>query len=212
MADEAVMTEIAAAKAAMAVMPDAGLDLMFRAAHTHNGFLDRPVSDALLMQILDLAKMAPTANNSQPLRVSFIRSAEAKAQLGPLLAAGNRDKTLAAPATAILWADAQFWQHYPRLAPHMKDPTGGFADNLDGARAWARMNATLQAGYFILAARALGLDCGPMGGFDKAGAARVFAPDGMREALMLVNLGYGDPEKVRPRAGRLAAQEMAQIL
>ena len=212
MADDAVMAEMAAAKAAMAALPDGGMDLLFRAAHTHNGWTDRPVADSLLMQVLDLAKMAPTANNSQPLRVSFIRSATAKAQLEPLLASGNRDKTMAAPATAILWADADFWQYYPRLAPHMKDPTGGFADNLAGAQAMARMNATLQAGYFILAARALGLDCGPMGGFDKAGAAATFAPGLHREALMLVNLGYGDPAKVRPRAGRLDATEMAAIL
>lgn len=212
MADDAVMAEIAAMRATMADLPEAGLDLLFRKAHTHNGWSDRPVYDGLLLRILDLAKMAPTANNAQPLRVTFVRSAEAKARLAPHLAAGNRDKTLAAPATAILWADAGFWRHFPRLAPHMKDPTGGFADKPDAAEATARMNATLQAGYFILAARALGLDCGPMGGFDAAAVAAEFAPEGERRALMLVNLGYGDPARVRPRAGRLEATEMAAIL
>lgn len=212
MADQVVMAEIAAARAAMAALPEAGLDLIFRAAHTHNGWQERPVAPALLDQVVALARMAPTAMNGQPLRISWVVSEAAKARLAPCLAEGNRAKTLAAPVTGILWADAAFWQNLPKLAPHMADPLGVYADKPAAAEAAARLNGCLQAGYVILAARALGLDCGPMGGFDGAALAAEFAQGRLWMPLLLLNLGYGDAAKVRPRAPRLEIAEMTETL
>ena len=212
MADQRVMAEIAAARAAMAALPEAGLDLIFRAAHTHNGWQDRPVGPALLAEVVALARMAPTAMNSQPLRISWVVSEAAKARLAPCLSEGNRAKTLAAPVTGILWADAEFWQNLPRLAPHMADPLGSYTGKPEAALAAARLNGALQAGYVILAARALGLDCGPMGGFDSAALVAEFAQGRPWGPLLLLNLGYGDASKVRPRAPRLEIAEMTETL
>ena len=150
--------------------------------------------------------------NGQPLRISWVMSEAAKARLAPCLAEGNRAKTLAAPVTGILWADAAFWQNLPKLAPHMADPLGFYADKPAAAEAAARLNGSLQAGYVILAARALGLDCGPMGGFDGAALAAEFAQGRPWMPLLLLNLGYGDAAKVRPRAPRLEIAEMTETL
>lgn len=212
MADPETMAEIEAARVAMAAQPEAGLDLLFRAAHTHNGWEDRALAPAFLQQIVDLAKMGPTLMNCQPLRAIFVTSAEAKARLAPAMSEGNRAKTLAAPATAILCWDRDFWQNMPELAPHMADPTAPFRDRPEQAATSGRMNGTLQAGYFLMAARALGLDCGPMGGFDKAAVAEAFLDGRNWEVSFLVNLGHGDPAKVRKRAPRLDFARMAAVV
>lgn len=190
---------------------DATLDLLFREARTHAAWSDQPVADATLRQLYDLTKMAPTAFNSQPLRVVFVASAEGKARLKPALAAGNVDKTMAAPVTAILAHDVDFPAFLPRLAPHMD--AGAWQARPEAARAAvAGQNGWLQAGYFILAARSLGLDCGPMGGFDAEMVdAAFFAGSGWRSHL-LCNLGQGDPSRLRPRAARLTFDEACRVV
>jgi 3-hydroxypropanoate dehydrogenase len=175
------------------------MDLLFREARTHNGWLDRPVSDEVLKQAVDLMKFGPTAVNASPMRIVFVRSPEAKAKLKGALMEGNVEKTMAAPATAILGYDRAFYDHLPRLFPH--------ADATDTAY----RNGTLQAGYFLLALRGLGLDTGPMTGFDadKVDAA-FFAGTSIRSNI-LVNIGYGDEAKLYPRAPRFACEEIARF-
>lgn len=195
----------------MSALDAAALDLLFRDARTHNAWTDEPVGDAELVAALDLAKMGPTAANSQPLRVVFVRSAEAKAKLKPTLSPGNLDKTMAAPVTAIVAFDPKFYDQLPKLFPHA-DARSWFAGDPVGAEATARLSATLQAGYLILALRAVGLDCGPMGGFDAEAADAAFFPDGEAESLFLINIGHGDGEKLFPRNPRLDFDEMAKIV
>lgn len=187
------------------------LDLLFREARTQNGWTDEPVSDAELAAALDLAKMGPTAANSQPLRLVFVRSADAKEKLKAVLSPGNVEKTMAAPATAIVAYDPKFYDQLPKLFPHA-DARSWFAGDPVGAEATARLNATLQAGYFILALRAVGLDAGPMGGFAAAAADAAFFPGGEAKSLFLINIGHGDPEKLFPRNPRLDFSEMAKIV
>ena len=189
----------------------AALDLLFREARTHNGFTDEPVTDAELRAALDLAKMGPTAANSSPLRLVFVRSAEAKARLEPALSPGNLAKTMAAPVTAIVAYDPWFYDKLPKLFPHA-DARSWFAGDHDGAQATARLNATLQAAYLILALRAIGLDTGPMGGFDAAATDAAFFPGGEAKSLFLINIGHGDASKLFPRSPRLDFAEMATIV
>ena len=195
----------------MSKLDSAALDLLFRDARTQNGWTDEPVSDAELAAALDLAKMGPTAANSQPLRLVFVRSAEAKQTLRATLSPGNVDKTMAAPATAIVAYDPKFYDLLPKLFPHT-DARSWFAGDPVGAEATARLNATLQAGYLILALRAVGLDCGPMGGFDAAAADAAFFPAGEAKSLFLINIGHGDATKLFPRSPRLDFAEMAKIV
>ena len=187
----------------------AALDLLFREARTHNGWQDRPVDDATLREAVDLAKMGPTAANSSPLRVVFVKSAEAKAKLKPCLSPGNVDKTMTAPATAILAFDPLFYDRLPKLFPHA-DARSWFAGQ-PHAEGVARMNATLQAAYLLVALRSLGLDTGPMTGFDAAACDAAFFADGSAHAFMLMNIGHGDAEKLFPRSPRLDFDEMAVI-
>jgi 3-hydroxypropanoate dehydrogenase len=189
----------------------AALALLFTDARTHNGWTAEPVTDAELVAALDLAKMGPSAANSQPLRIAFVRSAEAKAKLKPALSAGNVDKTMAAPVTAIIACDPKFYDKLPKLFPHT-DARSWFAGDPVAAEATARMNATLQAGYFILALRAVGLDAGPMGGFDAKAADAAFFPDGEAKSIFLINIGHGDPAALFPRNPRLDFDEMAKIV
>ena len=186
------------------------MDLLFREARTHNGWLDRPVSDELLKQAVDLMKFGPTAVNASPMRIVFVRSPEAKAKLKGALMEGNVEKTMAAPATAILGYDRAFYDHLPRLFPHA-DAKAWFAGNEAFATDTAYRNGTLQAGYFLLALRGLGLDTGPMTGFDadKVDAA-FFAGTSIRSNI-LVNIGYGDESKLYPRSPRFACEEIAQF-
>ena len=192
------------------ILSDSGLDLLFRDARTHSHWRGGEISDALLRDIYDLAKMPPTSANSSPMRLVFLRSRAAKERLAPALMAGNLGKTMAAPVTAIIGYDTRFYEELPRLAPH------------GNARAWfegkpalieetAFRNGTLQGAYFVLAARALGLDCGPMSGFDRDKVDREFFPDGRIKSNFLCNLAYGDASKVHPRAPRLDVEDACQI-
>ena len=184
---------------------------LFTAARTHNAFQDRPVPDALLREALDLAKMGPTAANQQPLRVVFLRSREAKERLRPAMAPGNVEKTMAAPVVAITGYDLEFYEHLPYLMPHV-DAKSWFSGDAELAARSAAQSGTLQVGYFILALRAVGLDAGPMGGFDPAKVEAEFFPEGKVKANVIINIGYGDDSQLFPRSPRLSFDQMAEVL
>ncbi len=190
---------------------DAALDQLFRSARTHNAWLPREVSDAQLRQIYDLAKMAPTSANCSPARIVFVRSPAAKEKLAPALSDGNRAKTLAAPVTAIVGTDEAFYEHLPKLFPHA-DARSWFAGNQALAEITAFRNGTLQGGYLILAARSLGLDCGPMSGFDNAKVDAAFFKGSTVKSNFLINIGYGDAGRdLFPRSPRFAFDEACSI-
>jgi 3-hydroxypropanoate dehydrogenase len=194
------------------VMNDDGLDLIFRKARTNTAWLDKPVDDTLLRQVYDLAKMGPTSANMCPLRIIFVKSREAKERLKPALDPGNVDKTLAAPATAILGMDIHFYQQLPKLFPHA-DARAWFKDLPDNILEYiALRNSSLQGAYFMLAARALGLDCGPMSGFDNAKVDAAFFAGTTVKSNFLCNLGYGDAAKLYPRSPRLDFGEACKIV
>ena len=193
------------------ILNDAGMDIIFRDARTHKKWLDDQVSDVLLEAVYDLAKMGPTSANTCPMRVVYVKSAAAKERLKPALAEGNVDKTMAAPVTAIIAYDMEFYEHLPRLAPH-GDMRAIFAGKERLIRETAFRNGSLQGAYFIVAARALGLDCGPMSGFDNAKVDAEFFADGRFKSNFLCNLGYGDAGKLQKRAPRLAFEEACEIL
>lgn len=192
-------------------LDDRSLDLMFRAARTHSVWLDKPVSDAQLQQVYDLMKWAPTSANSSPARIVFVRSAAAKQRLLPAMAPGNVDKTRTAPVTVIIAHDSEFYEKLPMLFPQA-DARSWFAGNQALIDTTAFRNGTLQGAYLILAARALGLDAGPMSGFDNVKVDKEFFPDGKVKSNFLINLGYGDHAKLFPRNPRLPFAEAAQIL
>ena len=194
------------------MLDNAALDILFRTARTHNGWQDRPVTDDQLRQIYDLMKMGPTSANASPARIVFVRSAEAKAKLKPALSPGNLDKTMAAPVTAIIAHDLKFFEHMPRLFPHNPDAKNWFANDPKAAEIAAFRNGSLQGAYFILAARSLGLDCGPMSGFDNAKVDAAFFPEGSVKSNFLCNLGYGDPVKLFARSPRLDFAEACKVL
>jgi 3-hydroxypropanoate dehydrogenase len=184
---------------------------IFTDARTHNAFRDKPVSDELLHNALDLAKMGPTSANQQPLRIVFLRSQAAKERLRDALMAGNVDKTMAAPVVAITAYDLEFYEHLPFLAPQ-RDFKSLFAGNAEFAARAAFQNGTLQVAYLIIALRALGLDTGPMTGFDNAKVDAEFFPEGKIKSNVIINIGYGDHEKLFPRNPRLSFEQMATIL
>jgi 3-hydroxypropanoate dehydrogenase len=186
------------------------LDTLFREARTHNGWQDKPVPENLLRELFDLAKMAPTSANCSPMRVVFVSTPAGKARMKPALAPGNVDKTMAAPVTAIIAQDTLFYEHLPMLFPHA-DAKSWFVGNDALIQGTMVRNATLQGGYLILAARAVGLDCGPMSGFDHAKLNAEFFPDGRFQANFLCNLGYGDPSKLFPRSPRFAFDDVCTI-
>ena len=192
-------------------LDDHSLDIIFREAHTHSVWLDKPVNDALLHQVYDLMKWAPTSANCSPARIVFVRSAAAKQRLLPAMAPGNLDKTRTAPVTAIVAYDTEFYEKLPALFPQA-DARSWFAGNQALIDTTAFRNGTLQGAYLIMAARALGLDAGPMSGFDNAKMDREFFPDGKVKSNFLINLGYGDGTKLFPRNPRLPFAEAAQIL
>ncbi len=191
----------------------ASLETLFTAARTHFFWTDKPVDDALLQQVYELAALPPTAANGQPLRIVFVKSPQAKARLKPCLSPGNVEKTMVAPITAILAYDSRFYEHLPQLFPHA-DARSWYAGEEKQAETeiTAFRNGSLQGAYFILAARALGLDCGPMSGFDNAALDREFFPDGRFKSNFLCNLGYGDPAKLYPRSPRLEFASACAIL
>jgi 3-hydroxypropanoate dehydrogenase len=188
----------------------AALDLLFRSARTHNGWLDQPVPDSLLAELHDLMKWGPTSANCWPLRTVFVKSPEAKARLLPLLMEGNRAKTEAAPVTAILGMDLAFYEELPRLFPHT-DAKAWFVGNLPLIEATAFRNSSLQGAYLMLAARALGLDCGPMSGFDAAAVDAEFFAGTQVKSNFICNLGYGDPTVLFPRSPRPRFEEVCKI-
>ena len=194
----------------MATVDNAGLDTIFRNARTHNGWLDKPVDDALLQQAYDLAKMGPTSANCSPLRIVFVKSAEAKEKLRPCLAAGNLDKTMAAPIVALFANDLAFYDKLPKLFPHT-DARSWFVGNDALIQTTAFRNSSLQAAYFMLAARSLGLDCGPMSGFDNAKLDAAFFAGTTYKSNFICSIGYGDVSKLHPRGPRLDFAEACRI-
>ena len=192
------------------ILSDKGLDLLFREARTHNAWQDKEVSDVLLEAIFDLAKMGPTSANCSPLRVVFVKSQAAKEKLKPALIEGNVAKTMAAPVTVIIGHDTAFYEHLPRLFPHA-DARAWFTGNDTLIAETAFRNGSLQGAYFILAARSLGLDCGPMSGFDNAKVDAAFFPDGRVKSNFLCNLGYGDPAGLFPRSPRFEFDDVCTI-
>jgi 3-hydroxypropanoate dehydrogenase len=195
----------------VAPLSDAALRQLFLDARTFNQFTDQPVTDETLRALVHLYRWAPTAMNAQPGRVVFVRSAEAKARLKPALAAGNVDKTMAAPVTAIIATDTKFFEHLTTQFPAFPGARDLFAGNVALAEGTAARNSSMQGAYLILAARALGLDAGPMSGFDNAALDAAFFPDGRWRSNFLVNLGYGDPAGNHPRGPRLAFEDLARI-
>jgi 3-hydroxypropanoate dehydrogenase len=192
-------------------LDDAALNLLFRDARTHNKWTDQPVTDDDLRAVFDLLKMAPTSANCSPARFLFLRTQEAKEKLRPALSAGNVDKTMAAPVTAIVAHDPHFYDHLPRLFPHA-DAKSWFSSNYDLAQETAFRSGTLQGAYLILAARALGLDCGPMSGFDKSQVDTAFLSDRGWKSNFLVNIGHGDPSALFPRSPRFNFDEACLLL
>src|SRR5579863_5744964 len=190
---------------------DAALDTLFREAHTTRNWMDRKVSPAVLMAIYDLMRWGPTATNITPARIVFVMSQEAKARLKPHLDAGNVRQSMEAPVTAILGYDLDFARHLPRLYRDNPKAQSWFTD-AKANKVLALRNGSLQGGYFILAARALGLDCGPMGGFNHAGIDSEFFAASEIKSNFLCNLGYGAPGGHRPRNERLAFDEACQIV
>lgn len=193
-----------------AVVDNSALDLLFRTARTHNKFTDRPVPDDLLHRAWDLARMGPTSVNCQPARIVFVRSAAAKEKLKAALAPGNVDKTMSAPVTAIIGHDMEFYEKLPTLFPHA-DARAWFVGNQPMIDGTAFRNGTLQGAYFILAARALGLDCGPMSGFDNAKVDELFFAGTAVKSNFLVNLGYGDASALFPQGPRLEFGEACRV-
>lgn len=192
-------------------LDDRSLDIIFREAHTHTHWLDKPVSDELLHGIYELMKWGPTSGNSCPGRIVFVRSAEAKQRLLPLMSPGNVEKTRTAPVTAIIAHDMEFYEKLPRLFLH-EDARSWFVGNQPLIETTAFRNGTLQGAYLLIAARAMGLDAGPMSGFDNAKVDREFFPDGKVKSNFIINLGYADRSKMHHRNPRLPFDEAAQIL
>lgn len=187
------------------------LEQIFLDARTANGFIDQPVPLELLQQVYDLAKMGPTSMNTQPTRYVFLTTAAARERLRPALSAGNLDKTMAAPVTVIVATDTRFFEHMPQVW-HGAGAKEMFEGNVPMAQATATRNSTLGGAYFMIAARALGLDCGPMSGFDIAKVNAEFFPDGRLQANFLINLGYGDPAKLFARNPRLPFAQACSVL
>jgi 3-hydroxypropanoate dehydrogenase len=195
----------------MPIVTEADLNLLFLEARTHSAWLDRPVDDSVLRRMYEIARMAPTSANSQPMRVIFLKSPEAKERLRPALSPGNVEKTMSAPVTAIVAHDLEFYEKLPKLMPHV-DARSWFAGApAEKKEKVAFQSGTLQGAYLMLAARALGLDCGPMGGFDNAKVDAEFLPDGKWKSNFLLNLGHGDPAKLFPRNPRLDFEEACRI-
>ena len=187
------------------------LTTLFTEARTHNGWQDKPVSDALCHQIYDLAKWGPTSANCSPARIIFVRSAEQKEKLLDCMAPGNQDKTRSAPVTAILGMDMAFYEQLPTLFPHA-DARAWFVGNQPLIDSTAFRNSTLQGAYLMLAARSLGLDCGPMSGFDADKINVAFFPDSNVKVNFICNIGYGDATKLFPRSPRMPFEQACRLI
>jgi len=209
--DEAAQASLAALHQRVTRADPETLRLIFTEARTLNGFDDRPIPEATLRAVFDLMKWGPTSANGEPGRFVFLVTRAAKERLRPALSPGNRDKTMAAPVVAIVAYDTEYWKLLPRLFPH-KDMTGPFRRNPQAGEINGFRNGTLQGAYLIIAARALGLDCGPMSGFDNAGVDAEFFADGKIKSNFLCNLGYADHSQLMPRNPRLSFDEACQVL
>ncbi len=188
------------------------LDLLFREARSFSYWVEKPVEREVLVELYHLAKWGPTSMNGFPMRVVFVCSADAKAELAEMAAEGNKAKILAAPVCAIIAHDNAFHEKLPALMPHAKGAGAGFAKNEALAHETAFRNGTLQGAYFMMAARALGLDCGPMSGFDKGAVDKAFFAGSNLEANFLCNIGYGNREKLNPRLPRLPIEEACRFV
>ena len=193
-------------------LTQSAFDQLFFEAHTHNAWQDKPVTDDLLHRLYDTLRMAPTSMNCSPARIVFVKSKETKERLIPALMEGNRAKTMAAPVTAIIGYDTRFYDNLPTLFPPIPGARDMFAGNAALADITAFRNGTLQGAYLILAARALGLDCGPMSGFDNAAVDQAFFAGTNVKSNFICNLGYGDPKGVYPRNVRLDFAKACSIL
>jgi len=188
------------------------LDQLFLQARSHNGWLPRPVSQAQLQRLYGLMKMAPTSANCAPARILFLCSDEARQKLRPALSPGNVDKTMSAPVVAVIGYDTRFYELLPQLFPHNPGMRDLFAGNAALAEATALRNSSLQAAYLMLAARSIGLDVGPMSGFDAQQVNASFFPDGRCRVNLLCNIGYGDTRLLFPRSPRLSFEQACSVL
>lgn len=198
----------------MSNMPlnDEALDQLFREARSFSYWQDKPVSEEQLAALYELMKMGPTAANSCPARLVFVRGEDAKARLKPCLDAGNVDKSMSAPVVAIIGMDLEFYEQLPKLFPHNQEARSWYAGKPEKIRAVAAMNSTLQGAYLMMAARSLGLDCGPMSGFDKNRLDAEFFPGGKIKSNFICALGYGDRSRLYPRGPRLDFAEACEIV
>ena len=194
------------------MLSDKDLDLIFREARSFSTWSDRTVSEVTLQAVYDLMRWGPTSANCSPARLVFLASDEARERIKPHLSPGNVDKVMTAPVTAIIASDSKFYDRIPELLPHNPDAREWFSGDEKLAAETAFRNSTLQGGYFIIAARALGLDCGPMSGFNPDGVNAEFFPDGQVKANFICALGYGKPEDLFPRSPRLGFDDACQIL
>lgn len=189
---------------------DQALDIIFREARTRNGFETRPVAETLIQAVYDLMKWGPTSANCSPARFVFVTSKEGKEKLAPHLSEGNRTKTLSAPCCVIIGHDLEFYEKLPKLFPHT-DARSWFVGKEDFISRTAFRNGTLQGAYFMIAARALGLDCGPMSGFDNEGVDEAFFSSTTIKSNFLCNIGYGTDENLFPRSPRLDFDETCRF-
>ena len=194
------------------VLDKSALDILFTEARSFSYWQEKDISDAQLKQLYDLMKMGPTAVNSCPARMVFIKSEDARQRLKPALAEGNVHKCMSAPVVAIIAWDTEFYTKLDRLFPHAADARSWYEGKPEKIESVATMNSTLQAAYLIMAARSLGLDCGPMTGFDNEALDREFFSDGRNKSSILCALGYGVKEKLHPRGVRLDFDEVCRIL
>ena len=204
--------EIRDVRSRISHLDDDSLDIMFRVARSHNGWQDRPVTDDQLHQLFSLTQFAPTANNGQPTRLLFVRSAAAKARLAPALAPGNVAKAEAAPVVVIIGYDERFFENFEKVFPHKPEHREKFAANPDKATEAAFRNGTIQGSFLIMAARALGLDTGPMSGFDNAKVDAEFFAGTSIKSNFLCNIGYGDETSLFGRLPRLDFDEICEIM
>ena len=195
----------------MSTLSNDALDQIFLEARTRNGWHDEPVPAALLREIYDIAKMGPTTANSQPGRIAFVTSAAAKEKLKPTLSEGNRDKTMKAPVVAIFAYDTRFYENMAKVLPHNPGSRAWF-EGSPGLETVMLRNASLQAAYFMIAARAKGLDCGPMSGFDNAALDKAFFPDGRYKSNFICALGHGTDERLFGRSPRLTFDEACLVV
>ncbi len=193
------------------VIDDSACDLLFREARSHNGWLDKPVADETLRAAFALTKMGPTSANCSPMRIIFIRTPDEKKKLEPCVSGGNFEKTMSAPVTAVIANDFEFYEHFDFLFPH-DDARSWFTGNQTLIDTKAMRNGSLQGAYFMLACRAVGLDCGPMSGFENEMVDAIFFAGTKIRSNFLCNLGYGDPSALFPRSPRFAFEEVCTLL